>query len=79
MDILGPDGKPVHLDKEPIPLAPTFTVTRQLRRAYLRVCAIQVINQKAGGEARRLRRDMARQLAKRSAFIAEVREASHAW
>jgi len=79
MNILGPDGKPVKLENEPIPVAATFTVTRQLRRAYLRACATQVINQKAGGEPRHLGRDMARQLAKRPAFIAEVRNASHAW
>lgn len=77
--ILDSHGNPVKLENEPIPAAPTFTVTRQLRRAYLRLAAMSVINQKAGGEARSIRRDMAFQLAKRPAFISEVRQASHAW
>ena len=73
--ILGPSGQPISSARP----EPQFEVTRQLRRAYLRIAAISVINQKHGPEPRRLRRALALQLAKRPAFIAEVRKASGAW
>jgi len=76
--ILGPDGRPLaNLSPRPVPIP--FRVTRQLRRAYLRTCALSEINQLYSLEPRRIRRDMALKLAKRDFFIAKVREASHAF
>ena len=77
--ILDSHGVPVKVETPVEVAVPAFTVTRQLRRAYLRVAAISVINQKAGREPRRTRRSMALTLAKRPAFIEEVRNATKAF
>ncbi len=78
--LYGPDGKPALITEPiPLPILAPFKVTRQLRRAYLRQCAIASVNQKAGGEDRRIRRAMARDLSKRPAFIEEVKKATHAF
>ena len=67
--IQGPLPKPV-----PLPTAPFhFSVTRQLKRAYLRQVAISHINKHYGGEIRKIRRSISLSLAKRPAFIAEVK------
>ena len=79
--ILGPDGKPIVVTERVIgeqPIRPPGP-SRQMRRAYLRLCAISVINQKAGLEPRKLRRSMALTLAKRPAFVEEIRNATKAW
>ena len=73
--ILDSQGVQVNVPEKAVP----FIITRQLKRAYLRVAAMSVINQKAGGEPRAIRRDMALTLAKRPAFIEEIRNATKAW
>lgn len=77
--LYGLDGKVTDSIPEIKPKVIPFTVTRQLKRAYLRVCALSEINQLYGLEPRRLRRSMAFTLAKRPYFIDKVREATHAF
>lgn len=75
MTLIGPDNNPL---PSPTPKS-TLVITRQMKRAYLRTCALSEINQLYSLEPRRIRRDMALKLAKRDFFISKVREASHAF
>jgi len=76
--ILDSSGNPLrNISPRPVPVP--FKVTRQLRRAYLRTCALSEINQLYSLEPRHLRRDMALKLAKRDFFIEKIRVATHAF
>ena len=79
--LYGPDGKPINVTVRDVATAPAApkAPTRQMRRRYLRTCALSAINQKHGPEPRRLRRAMAFTLAKRASFIEQVRRVSQAW
>lgn len=76
--LYGPDNKPVATPIPTLP-SPTLVITRQMKRAYLRTCALSEINQLYSLEPRRIRRDMALTLAKRDFFIDKIRNATHAF
>ena len=83
MPILGPDGKPIvyttPIQEEAKGVPAPFRPTRQLIRAYMRKVAIAHINRHFGPEPKRVRKSLARDLAKRPQFIKEVRNATKAF
>lgn len=90
MPILDPSGRPIYpaypAPETPAQVARTiptpfkaFKPTRQLKRGFLRMVAIAHINKHFGPEPKRVRKSLARDLAKRPQFIEEVRNATKAW
>jgi hypothetical protein len=83
LPILDPSGKPIvyytPMQETAKGIPRPFTLTRQLKRQFMRRVAIAHINKHFGPEPKRVRKSLARDLAKREQFIQEVRYATKAW